>query len=167
MGTLSPSILSKLLNTKIRRLRPALCRPQRFKSGFQLLNSSGEEHRAGQSFLNGDFATKSDLWQYESMGLLSRAFRLTAIFLVLFTAVEVLACDLLPNSDCYISQTQSQHKHQGPTSGDNCMCCCAHLVVSKRVTLVPPVLIVPAVREENAEQPLLAPSSIDHPPQLS
>jgi hypothetical protein len=101
------------------------------------------------------------------MGLWSKAFRLTAIFLVLFTAVEVFACDVLPDSDCYISQSQSQHKHQGPTSGDNCLCCCAHLIVVKRAALAPQVLTVPAPREEAVEQPLFAPSSIDHPPQLS
>lgn len=103
----------------------------------------------------------------DEMRFWSKAFRFTAIFLVLFTAVEVFACDLLPDSDCYISQSPSQHKHQKPSSGDNCMCCCAHLVVAKRVNLIPEVLIVPAPQEETVEQPLLAPSSIDHPPQLS
>ena len=131
-----------------------------------MLDSSGEVHGLANVF-SGDFVPKPDLWQYERMGLWSKAFRLTAIFLVLFTAVEVLACDLLPDSDCYISQSQSQHKHQGPSSGDNCMCCCAHLVVAKRVTLVPQVLIVAAPPEESVERPLFAPSSIEHPPQLS
>jgi hypothetical protein len=44
--------------------------------------------------------------------------RVTAMFLVLFAAVEILACDLVPSSSCFISsQSQDQDKNQGPTSG--------------------------------------------------
>ena len=101
------------------------------------------------------------------MSFWSKAFRFTAVFLLLFVAVEVFACDLVPSSSCYISQSQSQHKHQGPDTGDHCICCCAHLVITKRLDFTPQFLTVPAPQEENVEQPLLAPSSIDHPPQLS
>ncbi|MBS1821302.1 MAG: hypothetical protein JST61_04920 [Acidobacteria bacterium] len=102
------------------------------------------------------------------MGFWSKAFRLTAVFLVLFTAVEVLACDLLPSSDCYISNTNPPlNKHHAPNSGDNCMCCCAHLVLTKHLDFTPYVVSIPAPREISVEQPLLAPRPIDHPPQLS
>jgi hypothetical protein len=101
------------------------------------------------------------------MSFWSKAFRFTAVFMFLFVAVEVFACDLLPSSSCYISQSPTQHKQQPPDSGDNCICCCAHLVVTKRINFVPQVVVVPAPREESAEQPMLTPSPIDHPPQLS
>jgi hypothetical protein len=103
----------------------------------------------------------------DEMGFWSKAFRFTAVFLVLFTAVEVLACDLIPSSSCYISNTRPLDKHHPPDSGDNCMCCCAHLVITKRLNFTPQFLTVPAPAEESVKQPLLAPSSIDHPPQLS
>jgi hypothetical protein len=95
----------------------------------------------------------------------SKAFRCTAMFLVLFASVEILACDLLPNSDCAISHLQD--KGQPQDSGDNCLCCCAHMVVVKPLIFEPHETVIPAYPEESVQQPLDAPSHIDHPPQLS
>jgi hypothetical protein len=97
------------------------------------------------------------------MSFWSKAFRCTAMFLVLFAAVEILACDLLPDSDCYISHRQSQTQD----SGDNCLCCCAHMVVVKPLAFEPQETVTPAPPEESVQQPLFAPAHIDHPPQLS
>jgi hypothetical protein len=94
-----------------------------------------------------------------------KAFRCTAMFLVLFAAVEILACDLLPNSDCYISHRQDPGQTQ--QSGDNCLCCCAHMVVVNPLVFEPEEIVVPAPPEESVQEPLYAPSHIDHPPQLS
>src|SRR5258708_5064143 len=49
------------------------------------------------------------------------AVRCTAMFLVLFAAVEVLACDYLPNSDCHIS---SQPDHGQPQDACHIHSCC-------------------------------------------
>jgi hypothetical protein len=84
---------------------------------------------------------------------------------VLFAAVEILACDDLPNSDCNISYQQDQGQPQG--SCDNCLCCCAHMVVVQPLIFEPRKTVVPAPPEESVQQPLFAPSNIDHPPQLS
>src|SRR5579875_1218740 len=94
-----------------------------------------------------------------------KAFRFTAIFLVLFASVEILACDLLPNSDCSISHPQD--KGQPQDSGDNCLCCCARMVVVKPLVFEPQETVVAAYPDEAVPQPLFAPSHIDHPPQLS
>jgi len=99
------------------------------------------------------------------MSFWSKAFRCTAMFLVLFAAVEVLACDFLPNSDCNIVYQQDQGQPQN--SCDNCLCCCAHVVVAKAVVFEPQETVVPAPPEVSVRQPLFAPSHIDHPPQLS
>jgi hypothetical protein len=110
------------------------------------------------------------LWHYRNVGFWSKAFRLTAMFLVLFAAVEILACDLLPSSDCYISSRAQDHDKglgQGQNSCDNCLCCCAHVVVVKPIILIPQEKIVAAAPEMGVERPLFSPASIDHPPQLS
>jgi hypothetical protein len=99
------------------------------------------------------------------MGFWSKAFRYTAMFLVLFAAVEILACDLLPNSDCYISHRQDPGQTQD--SGDNCLCCCAHMVVVKPLVFEPQETVVLAPPEESVQRPLYALSHIDHPPHLS
>jgi hypothetical protein len=100
-----------------------------------------------------------------SMSFWSKAFRCTAMFLVLFTAVEILACDLLPDPDCYISHRQDQGPTQG--SGDNCLCCCTHVVVVQPLIFEPRETVAPAPPDESVQQPLFASSHIDHPPQLS
>jgi hypothetical protein len=104
------------------------------------------------------------------VGFWSKAFRLTAILLVLFASVEVLACDFLPSSDCYISskvQDHNKNQVQVPDSCDNCLCCCAHVVVVKPVVLIPQETLVSSAPEMTVEQPLFGPARIDHPPQLS
>jgi hypothetical protein len=99
------------------------------------------------------------------MSFWSKAFRCTAMFLVLFAAVEIFACDLLPDSDCYISHRQDQGQTQD--SGDNCLCCCAHMAVVKPLVFEPQEAVVPAPPEQVIPQPLFASSHIDHPPKLS
>jgi hypothetical protein len=101
----------------------------------------------------------------ETMGFWSKTFRCTAMFLVLFATVEILACDFLPDPDCYISHRQDQGQTQG--SGDNCLCCCTHIVVVQPLIFEPRETIATAPPEESVQQPLFAPSHIDHPPQLS
>jgi hypothetical protein len=102
----------------------------------------------------------------EQVSLWSKLFRCTALFLVLFTAGEVLACDVLPSDDCSVSHSSSD-KSQGPTSGDNCMCCCAHVLI-----VAPPAPVISQVtvafeHELPSQRPVLFPLTIDHPPQLS
>ena len=102
------------------------------------------------------------------MGILSKAFYSTAIFLLLFMAAEVVACDILHSDSCYISsQSPSPDKDSGGASSDNCLCCCQHVAVTQPVAFEPQETIVQAFPEEIIQQPLVVPSYIDHPPRLS
>jgi hypothetical protein len=102
----------------------------------------------------------------------SKAFRFTAVFLVLFASVEIFACDFLPSSSCYISSNSHSQGHQQDQdndsgSGDNCLCCCAHMVPVQPLVWVPYTTAVYPAPEQSVEKPILSPSSIEHPPQLS
>ncbi len=103
------------------------------------------------------------------MACLSKAFRLTAIILLLFTAVEVLACDLVPSDDCYISShfPKTPDKNHGQGSGDTCLCCCQHMVAAIPLVLEPQETIAPAPAEVSVQPPPFPPTRIEHPPQLS
>ena len=57
------------------------------------------------------------------MSFWSKAFHFTAMFLLLFVAVGVLACDLLPSDDCYIS-SHLPNPDKGQGSGETYLCCC-------------------------------------------
>jgi hypothetical protein len=99
----------------------------------------------------------------------SKAFRLTAMFLLLFAAVEVLACDLVPSDDCYISSNfpTSPDKNHGQGSGDTCLCCCQHMVAAIPLVFEPQETVAPATPEVSVQLLPFPPSNIEHPPQLS
>ena len=103
--------------------------------------------------------------------ILSRLFRFTAMFLLLFMAAEVLACDLLQSDDCYISaKITSQNRDHGvppQPSGDTCLCCCTHMAISVAITFNPESSVSPAPAVDYILRPLFMPSGIDHPPQLA
>ena len=102
------------------------------------------------------------------MGILSKAFYFTAMSLLLFLAVQVVACDILHSDNCYISsQSQSSDRNSGDASGDNCVCCCQHVAVTQPLVVEPQEIIVQSPTEEMTQQPLVVPSYIDHPPRLS
>jgi hypothetical protein len=100
------------------------------------------------------------------MAFCSKAFRFMAMFLLLFTAAEVLACDLVPSDDCYLSSPTSDQQ-QGSNAGDNCLCCCAHMMVVAPVIYTPTQSSVFLAEVVPVELPLTRPSIVDHPPQLS
>ena len=97
----------------------------------------------------------------------SKAFRLTAMFLLLFAAVEVLACDLVPSDDCYISSHFPSSPAKGQGTGDTCLCCCQHMIAAIPLVLEPQETIAPAPPEVTLQPPPFPPSQIEHPPQLS
>lgn len=107
----------------------------------------------------------AELWHSILMRVWPKAIRVFAAFLVLFVTVEVLHCDLFAETNC--SQTQSQHSQQAPNVPDNCLCCCVYAVPIRQITFIPEQLIVWAHPQEQIERPILTPSYIDHPPQLS
>lgn len=102
--------------------------------------------------------------------ILSRLFQFAAMFLLLFMAAEVLACDLLQSDECYISAkvpSQDRDHNKPQPSGDTCLCCCTHMVTAAAFTFHPGSVVTPAPPVENTLRPLFSPSSIEHPPQLS
>ena len=102
--------------------------------------------------------------------ILSQLFRVTAMFLLLFMAAEVLACDLLQSDGCYISAkvpNQDKGHNQSQPSGDTCLCCCTHMVTARTFIFHPGTTVTQAPPQEMVRHPLFEPSSIEHPPQLS
>jgi hypothetical protein len=98
------------------------------------------------------------------MGFWAKAFRFTALFLVLFTAGDMIACEL-PDSDC--SASQALDKHAPVKACDSCICCCANVVVTPQVIFVAPITIAVAPIEKTFLLPSFPTLEIDRPPQLS
>jgi hypothetical protein len=105
----------------------------------------------------------------QSMGIWAKAFRFTALFLVLFTAGELVACEM-PGSDCSALHALDKHSpdKQTPVSdNDNCICCCAHPVVTPVVALLAPVTVPVYSVAVSIALPSSPVIKIDRPPQLT
>lgn len=118
------------------------------------------------------------------MAFLSKAFRFTAVFLVLFIGVEIVTCEM-PGSDCAIVLAADHQVSTSNASGnlatsvprdqhsvpdkdcDNCICCCAHTIVVGHVVLLPGAVLTTAYQQDSVENPVSRSTSIEHPPQLS
>lgn len=99
------------------------------------------------------------------MGLWSRMFRITAMLLVLYVGVEMLTCEL-PGSDCSVLSALS--KHPPVNSGtDNCICCCAHSIVTPQVFQAFTAIETAPFEEAAILAPLTRSYDIEHPPQNS
>jgi len=98
------------------------------------------------------------------MGFWAKAFRITALFLVLFTAGDVLACEM-PGSDC--STLQSKDKDAPVQPCDHCICCCATVVVTPQFVFMAPASTSVAPIEMIVRVLPFPALQIDRPPQLS
>ena len=98
------------------------------------------------------------------MGFWAKAFRFAAVFLMLFTAGDIVACEL-PGSECSVLQAQGK---QAPAKAcDNCICCCANVVVTPQVRFVAPIRLSIAPIVKSFPLPTFPILEIDRPPQLS
>lgn len=91
-------------------------------------------------------------------------YRVAAILLLLLAAGELLACHVLSAARCEISGSASGCDPDDGNSGDECLCCCRHIVV------VPPLVLMPGLRFEFFPPPAEAGRTsavslpLDHPP---
>ena len=97
------------------------------------------------------------------MGFWARTFRFTAIFLVLFTAGEVLTCDYA--SECSVISSHDK-KTLPAADGDGCICC-AHPVLKVQLAFIPVTTVSPVPPEEADPDPISRSSVIEIPPKLS
>lgn len=90
---------------------------------------------------------------------------MTALFMVMFVAVEVATCDYWPDTSCYSSQ--SSPDKGSPSGGDNCICCCAQAAAMPVLAMAVQVTAIWIDRDEPVRHPVQTPLSIEHPPQLT
>ena len=92
----------------------------------------------------------------------SRLAQLAAFVLLLLAGVEIGLCAEWSPDDCRFS-----HEHSGSTSasGDECLCCCAHLLVLPTLSLSPGPIIQLLLPSVSARMAFVAARPIYHPPQ--
>lgn len=93
------------------------------------------------------------------MEFLARVFRATALLLLLYTGADFIACDLLAVVPCEQDSASDQAQ-----SGDDCFCCCTHVVIPRPDPLIAHDRISVARSEVICLQPTCDRPSIYHPP---
>ena len=90
-------------------------------------------------------------------------FRIVALFLLLFGGMKVYAC--ASADDCVISQPGQSDDCDQP-SGDNCWCCCHHVVPAAMAIFEAAEYVCDGTAPEPAARTLSVTLPIERPPQL-
>lgn len=90
-------------------------------------------------------------------------FRIVALVLLLLAAAEMYACDV---SDACLTGVPGQNSDCDQPSGDNCLCCCQHVVPVALVTLEAADFVCDGTSPEPAAHAASMTLPIEHPPQL-
>ncbi|QOY90586.1 hypothetical protein [Paludibaculum fermentans] len=89
--------------------------------------------------------------------------RLIAVLLLLIAGAEVFACDI---TDPCITSAASPSAGCDQPLGDNCLCCCHHIVPAATVTLDASEYVADAVPPRPTAHAASMSLPIEHPPQL-
>lgn len=89
--------------------------------------------------------------------------RLIAVLLLLIAGAEVFACDI--TDPCFMSAGGPSGDCDQPL-GDNCLCCCHHIVPAASVTLNTSEYVADAVPPLPTAHTASMSLPIEHPPQL-
>jgi hypothetical protein len=87
-----------------------------------------------------------------------------ALIILLLAGLEIVVCQEWSPVSCRLSQ-QTSDGDNSPASGDDCFCCCAHLLMAYAPVLTPERLIELAAVRTVVALPLPIPASVYHPPQ--
>lgn len=84
------------------------------------------------------------------------------MLLLLITSAELYACEMLAIDQC---ETFGTSKDNGNTErGDDCICCCIHIMVQQPAVLVPTSRLVELVEFHAPAPPNALPVLVYHPP---
>lgn len=87
----------------------------------------------------------------------------TAVIL-LIAAFEIFACALCSADTCELQGSLTHQSHQATSSGDQCLCCCGHLLVVAAARVEPSVIRASAPEPVLTSAPRVHHSAVFHPP---
>ena len=102
-------------------------------------------------------------WYFTIMGSkLQFRFRFAAVLLLLLTGAELFACEIIAPDRCESFGFPSDNPNSA--SDDNCICCCAHILIAPPITLGACVEAVAIPDSPTPAPPESEPLSVYHPP---
>ena len=100
-------------------------------------------------------------------GVVAR-FRSVVVPVVAIVLLSLVSLETVFYSDCSnlpsrLTQSASQPA-SGNHSGDGCLCCCSHIVITPAVHIQPMTIVAPAADPQPTDVPIARHSSVFHPP---
>lgn len=90
--------------------------------------------------------------------------RSAAAVILFIAAFEILGCALCSEDTCELQGSMTHQSHQTSPSGDQCLCCCGHLMVAAAVHIEPVTAVTLATPGEPIQPTIERQSSVYHPP---
>src|SRR5258708_38035179 len=90
--------------------------------------------------------------------------RSAAALILFIAALEIFACALCSADTCGLQGTLTHQSHQAKSSGDEYLCCCAHLLVAATVHIGPSVRVARAPEIVLVSALITPHSFVYHPP---
>ena len=92
--------------------------------------------------------------------------RVVTLLVLLLAATEIFACELISPDSCIFSSHSTPDTSEG-SSGDGCLCCCAHIVVVAPITPLATLgFISRSVPFDEIQAPEIRSIDIEHPPRF-
>ena len=102
----------------------------------------------------------------QRMGRARLTARSAAVAILFVAAFEIVACGLCSGDTCAFQGTFGHPPHQTRSSGDECLCCCGHLLVAAAIHIEPVSLVTLAEDPEPRQATIERQLSIYHPPRV-
>lgn len=91
-------------------------------------------------------------------------FHITALLFLLLTGVELFACEMIEPQNC--ESFGFPNSGGDNLAGDNCICCCTHVVVTMATPLSPIAEQVTGMTRPAAAKPRYRSIPVYHPPKF-
>lgn len=90
--------------------------------------------------------------------------RSAAAVILFLAAFEIFGCMLCSADTCQLAGTLTHQSHQTKSSGDDCLCCCGHLLVASAVHIEPVTLVALGPQPEPTQATIERHAAVYHPP---
>lgn len=95
----------------------------------------------------------------------SRLVRSVAVAILLLAGTEIVFCAQCSPDSCTLSHWPMHEKSTSSDSGDECLCCCAHLVIRVPVHVEPVAMFEAMPFVSSPSLPHVPSQPVFHPPQ--
>lgn len=92
--------------------------------------------------------------------------RAIAVAILLLAGTEIVFCAQCSPDSCILSHSPTDEKSTSSDSGDDCLCCCTHLVIGLPIQVEPVASVAPMPFVASPHVTVIPAGPLFHPPQI-